>query len=64
MQNQPMKKLLILGIALMGAFAHAAETPNVVFLLSDEQGRMDCGFMGHPLTMPLLFPVPDPTVSL
>ena len=26
----------------------AAERPNVVFLLSDDQGWQDYGFMGHP----------------
>src|SRR5688572_33333811 len=29
-----------------GAPASAAEQPNVVFILADDLGRQDCGFMG------------------
>lgn len=36
--------LLFLGVGL----SFAAERPNVVFLLSDDQGWTDYGFMGHP----------------
>jgi len=43
-----MKKLCVAMILLAGVCAQAAEKPNVVFLLSDDQGWMDYGFMGHP----------------
>jgi len=51
-----MKKLCVAMILLAGVCAQAAEQPlrqaqdrpNVVFLLSDDQGWMDYGFMGHP----------------
>lgn len=51
-----MKKLFVGTLLLAGVYAHATEKstvassskPNVVFLLSDDQGWMDYGFMGHP----------------
>jgi len=43
-----MKTSLILCIVATGVLAQANEKPNVVFLLSDDQGWMDYGFMGHP----------------
>ena len=36
-------------LLLLGLYAQAAEKPNVVFLLSDDQGWMDYEFMGHPM---------------
>ncbi len=35
-------------MGLLAGRAVAEEKPNVVFLLSDDQGWMDYGFMGHP----------------
>src|SRR5206468_2852000 len=37
--------LALLGV-LVPAVARAADGPNVVFLLADDLGREDCGFMG------------------
>lgn len=37
--------LAAFGLVLSSA-AHAAEQPNVVFILADDLGREDCGFMG------------------
>jgi arylsulfatase A-like enzyme len=45
------RKLLVLAASFLGLLAGRAvaeEKPNVVFLLSDDQGWMDYGFMGHP----------------
>ena len=33
---------------VISLFAHAQDKPNVVFILSDDQGWGDYGFMGHP----------------
>ena len=38
----------ILFLACFISFSSASSKPNVVFLLSDDQGWMDYGFMGHP----------------
>lgn len=35
-------------LVLMFSQLYAAEKPNIVFLLSDDQGWTDYGFMGHP----------------
>jgi arylsulfatase A-like enzyme len=54
-----MKKVMIVSIVLLGAAAvpinahaaeqqAAAERPNIIFLLSDDQAWTDYGFMGHP----------------
>ena len=46
-----MKKVSIPCLAAIGVLAHADGTtrpPNVVSQLGDDQGWMDCGFMGHP----------------
>ena len=43
-----MKRLIAGMLILIGFWAQAAERPNVVFLLSDDQGWQDYGFMGHP----------------
>ena len=44
-----MKKIvLILSIIAAGTLAQAGDKPNVVFILSDDQGWGDYGFMGHP----------------
>ena len=46
--------VVLFGVAAMSSGAHAAEQqataerPNVVFILSDDQGWGDYGFMGHP----------------
>ena len=41
------RTLLLAGLALLlPPTASAAEKPNVVFLLADDLGREDCGFMG------------------
>ena len=45
--RKPIQTLLILFFVSVGLLAHANERPNVVFLLSDDQGWMDYGFMGH-----------------
>ena len=57
-----MKKLCVGILLLAGVYVHATEKspvvssskPNVVFLLSDDQGWMDYGFMGHPHVTPHL----------
>lgn len=41
-------KLSILAILLCSAFVHAAPKPNIVLIISDDQGAGDYGFMGHP----------------
>ncbi len=41
-------RFMFLWIALIGGMITAAERPNVVFLLSDDQGWDDYGFMNHP----------------
>ncbi|QEG41801.1 sulfatase-like hydrolase/transferase [Roseimaritima ulvae] len=41
--------LLVLVNALAGAVASAADRPNVVMIISDDQTYCDFGFMGHPL---------------
>lgn len=33
-------------VLLLATAAHSAEQPNVVFMLADDLGREDCGFMG------------------
>jgi arylsulfatase A-like enzyme len=42
------KTKLILGGLLIAGCIHAAERPNIVLLLSDDQAWTDYGFMGHP----------------
>ena len=39
---------LILGGLLIAGRIHAAERPNIVLILSDDQAWTDYGFMGHP----------------
>ena len=39
---------LILGMIAAGMLAQAGDRPNVVFILSDDQGWGDYGFMGQP----------------
>jgi uncharacterized sulfatase len=43
---------LLLAILLCSSLANAAAPsptrPNIVFIISDDQGAGDCGFMGHP----------------
>ena len=43
-----MKQWIMSLLAICAVVAQAANKPNVVFLLSDDQGWMDYGFMGHP----------------
>ena len=44
-----MKKIvLILSMIAAGTLVQAGDKPNVVFILSDDQGWGDYGFMGHP----------------
>ena len=38
--------LVLLLSCFLSVVAHAAEQPNVVFILADDLGREDCGFMG------------------
>jgi hypothetical protein len=33
----------------LAAFNAAASQPNIVFIISDDQGAGDYGFMGHPM---------------
>ena len=35
-------------LMLLASFAQAQGKPNVVFILADDQGWGDYGFMGHP----------------
>ena len=42
-----MKRILSLFTALLCAGAQAQDKPNIVFILSDDQGWTDYGFMGH-----------------
>ncbi|MCZ6671651.1 MAG: sulfatase [Verrucomicrobia bacterium] len=42
-----MKKLTLLFL-LLSSLAYAADKPNVLFILSDDQSWTDYGFMGHP----------------
>lgn len=37
----------LLGLFLLGGAAQAADRPNVVLIISDDQGWTDFGFMGH-----------------
>ena len=46
--NIEMNKLIIGLFAILAGMLHAETRPNVVFLLSDDQGWLDYGFMGHP----------------
>jgi arylsulfatase A-like enzyme len=41
-----MIRLLVALLALLPLSLRAAEKPNIVFLLADDLGRHDCGFMG------------------
>ena len=43
-----MRKLLIIAVTL-GTSAGAADRPDVVLVLSDDESRTDYGFMGHEL---------------
>lgn len=43
-----LKKAILLILVSMTNFSSAAERPNIVFLLSDDQAWTDYGFMGHP----------------
>ena len=38
--------LTAFSLLMLAASGHAAERPNVVFILADDLGREDCGFMG------------------
>lgn len=42
--------LLVAAIFTLGSASHvtAAERPNVILILSDDQGFTNYGFMGHP----------------
>lgn len=40
--------LLLVLFCFLASSAEAQQRPNVVFLLSDDQGWTDYGFMGHP----------------
>ncbi|HAD62145.1 MAG TPA: N-acetylgalactosamine-6-sulfatase, partial [Planctomycetaceae bacterium] len=40
--------VLILFFITAGTLVQAGDRPNVVFILSDDQGWGDYGFMGHP----------------
>ena len=46
-----MKLLLLLGLLLVGSAAatSAAERPNIVFLLADDQSSRTLGCYGHPI---------------
>ncbi len=46
--NVEMNKLIIGLLATLAGVLQAETRPNVVFLLSDDQGWLDYGFMGHP----------------
>ncbi len=53
MKNEQCYKVIwivrvLLLLACMQSFLHGAERPNVVFILSDDQGWSDYSFMGHP----------------
>ena len=39
--------LFALTAALLSGQSHAAERPNVILIISDDQGFTDYGFMGH-----------------
>lgn len=46
-------KIILLGALIFGGILHAETTtppqqPNIVFIISDDQGWADYGFMGHP----------------
>jgi hypothetical protein len=43
-----MKSLLLSLLAALSLSATAADQPNIVFLISDDQAWTDYGFMGHP----------------
>jgi hypothetical protein len=42
-----MKKTILATTVLCAGFALAAEPPNIVVILSDDQAWTDYGFMGH-----------------
>lgn len=43
----PMKNLILALLLLSTAVVHAATKPNIVMIISDDQGWTDFGFMGH-----------------
>ena len=47
-QNGLFRGALIGLLTILAGVVHAESRPNVVFLLSDDQGWSDYGFMGHP----------------
>lgn len=50
-----MKSLFILTLLLLGTFAHAADKPNIIFILADDMGYGDAGCFGQKtLTTPNL----------
>ncbi|MCX6851676.1 MAG: sulfatase-like hydrolase/transferase, partial [Verrucomicrobia bacterium] len=50
-----MKSFFILTLLLLGTFAHAADKPNIIFILADDMGYGDAGCFGQKtLTTPNL----------
>jgi arylsulfatase A-like enzyme len=50
-----MKSLFILTLLLLGTFAHAADKPNIIYILADDMGYGDAGCFGQKtLTTPNL----------
>ncbi len=50
-----MKSLFILSLLLLGTFAHAADKPNIIYILADDMGYGDAGCFGQKtLTTPNL----------
>jgi uncharacterized sulfatase len=50
--NQLLRTFLLAiahGLAIVGVSRAAEQMPNIIILLSDDQGHGDYGFMGHPL---------------
>ena len=42
-----MKSLFILTLLFLGTFAHAAEKPNIIYILADDMGYGDAGCYGQ-----------------